>query len=311
MNKTAIIFPGQASQYVGMGKDLYEAHTEVKELYQFASDEIGEDMARLSFEGPAERLKETRFTQPAILIHSLAILKILKDNLPQADLTAGHSLGEYGSLALSGALSFEDSIRAVVKRASLMEDACRKTKGTMAAVIGLDEQKIKEICRLASTDGVVVPANFNSASQIVISGDLSAVERACPLCKEAGAKRAMILQVGGAFHSPLMEPARSGMEDYLETQTFAVPSIKIVPNVTAVAESNPENIKKLLLDQLTAPVKWQQTMQFFNEQGINQIIEIGPGKVLAGLAKREMRGTTIINIDKQEDIDNFVAAKVE
>ncbi len=311
MSKTAIIFPGQASQYVGMGKDLYETHSVVKELYQFASDEIGEDMAKLSFEGPAERLKETRFTQPAILIHSLAILKILRDNLPKADFTAGHSLGEYGSLALSGALSFEDAIRAVVKRATLMEEACRKNPGTMAAVIGLDEQKIEDICKAASTDGVVVPANFNSTNQIVISGDLSAVERACPLCKEAGAKRAMILQVGGAFHSPLMAPAKSGMEEYLEELTFAVPKIKIVPNVTAVAESDPENIKKLLLEQLTAPVKWQQTMQFFNEQGVDQIIEIGPGKVLAGLAKREMSGATIINIDKQEDIDTFVAAKVE
>ena len=311
MSKTAIIFPGQASQYVGMGKDLYDAYDKVKKLYQFASDEIGEDMAKLSFEGPAERLKETRFTQPAILIHSLAILIILKDNLPPADFTAGHSLGEYGSLALSGSLSFEDSIRAVVKRASLMEDACRKNKGTMAAVIGLDQTKIEEICKVASTDGVVVPANFNSASQIVISGDLSAVERACPLCKEAGAKRAMILQVGGAFHSPLMAPARSGMEEYLKEQTFAVPKIGIVPNVTAVAESDPENIKKLLLEQLTAPVKWQQTMQFFNDQGVDQIFEIGPGKVLAGLAKREMRGAKIINIDKQEDIDTFVAAKVE
>ncbi len=311
MNKTAIIFPGQASQYVGMGKDLYETHAEVKELYQFASEEIGEDMARLSFEGPADRLKETRFTQPAILIHSLAILKILKDNLPKADLTAGHSLGEYGSLALSGTFSFEDSIRAVVKRASLMEEACRKNPGTMAAIIGLDEQKIEEICKSASVDGVVVPANFNSASQIVISGDLSAVERACTLCKEAGARRAMILQVGGAFHSPLMAPAKSGMEAYLEAQTFAVPKINIVPNVTATAESNPENIRKLLLDQLTTPVKWHQTMQFFNKQGISQIIEVGPGKVLAGLAKREMKGAKIINIDKQEEIDNFVAAKVE
>lgn len=311
MNKTAIIFPGQASQYVGMGKDLYENYAEVKELYQFASDEIGEDMAKLSFEGPAERLKETRFTQPAILIHSLAILKILKDNLPKTELTAGHSLGEYGSLALSGALSFEDSIRAVVKRASLMEEACRKNPGTMAAVIGLDEKKVDEICRAASTDGVVVPANFNSASQIVISGDLAAVERACPLCKEAGAKRAMILQVGGAFHSPLMAPAKAGMAAYLESQEFAVPKIKIVPNVTATGENNPENIKKLLLEQLTAPVRWQQTMQFFNEQGIDQVIEVGPGKVLSGLAKREMTGAKIINIDKQEDIDNFVAEEVK
>lgn len=306
MKKTAIVFPGQASQYVGMGKDLYDAYPEVRELYQLASDEMGEDMARLSFDGPAERLKETRFTQPAILLHSLAILRIMKDNLPAATLTAGHSLGEYGSMALSGALSFEESLKAVIKRASLMEEACRTNPGTMAAIIGLDEQQLEKICKTASVKGVVVPANFNSDSQIVISGTLAGVEEACRLCKEAGAKRAMLLPVGGAFHSPLMKSAVSGMEEYFKNVAFEIPNIDIVPNVTAKAENNPETLKSLLLEQLTAPVRWQQTMQFFSSQRIEEFIEIGPGKVLAGLAKRELKEAKIINIDKLEDIDSFV-----
>ena len=309
MSKQAVVFPGQASQYVGMGQDLYDAFPEVRNLYQFASDEIGEDLAKLSFEGPAERLKETRFTQPSILLHSLSLLRIINDNLPDVQLTAGHSLGEYGSLALAGVLSFEDALKAVIKRASLMEEACRTKPGTMAAVIGLDEKKIEEICQVASAKGVVVPANYNSGNQIVISGALSGVEEACNLCKEAGAKRAMILQVGGAFHSPLMEPARSGMEAYLKKLVFGQPRISIVPNVTAEAENNPERLKELLLEQLTAPVRWQQTMQFFNNNGIDQLIEVGPGKVLAGLAKREMKDIKIINIDKLTDIDTFVETK--
>ena len=293
MGKTAIIFPGQASQYVGMGKDLYDTSPEVRQLYQMASDEIGEDMARLSFEGPAERLKETRFTQPGILLHSLAALTILKDNIPETDLTAGHSLGEYGSLALSGALSYADAVRAVIKRASLMEEACRQKPGTMAAVIGLDEAKIRNICEIASAKGVVVPANFNSGSQIVISGVVEGVEEACRLCREAGAKRAMVLQVGGAFHSPLMEPAVAGMKEY--------------PNVTASAERNPDNIRRLLLEQLTSPVKWRQTMEFFRNQGVDKIYEIGPGKVLTGLAKREVRDAALFNIDTLADIENLAA----
>jgi len=309
MKKIAVVFPGQASQYVGMGKDLYNNNNEVKELYQFASDQIGVDMAKLSFEGPAEKLKETRFTQPAILLHSLALLQIMKDALPTANLTAGHSLGEYGSLALSGVLSFKDALRAVIKRAYLMEQACRNNPGTMAAVIGLDEQKVEDICKTASVKGVVVPANFNSGNQLVISGALNGVEEACRLCKEAGAKRAMILQVGGAFHSPLMASAIPELKTFLDSLSFERPKMAIVPNVTAVAEQNQENLKKLLLEQITAPVRWQQTMSFFDKNGIDTIIEVGPGKVLAGLAKREMAQATIINIDKLEDIDTFVETK--
>lgn len=305
MSKAGIVFPGQASQYVGMGRDLYEADAEVRKLYDIASNAIGEDIAELSFEGPSEILKETRFTQPAILVHSLAVLTMLKDQLPKADLTAGHSLGEYGSLALAGVFSFEDAIRAVARRASLMDEACHRNPSTMAAIIGLDEQKIGEICQKASGMGVVVPANFNSANQIVISGANRAVDEACRLCKEAGAKRTMVLQVGGAFHSPLMESARDGMKNYLDEVVFKEPNIDIVPNVTGSVVVEPVRLKELLVEQITAPVQWFQTMTCFNENNIDLLIEVGPGKVLFGLAKRELEGAGIINIDKLDDVKNF------
>lgn len=305
MNKIAIIFPGQASQYVGMAKDLYDFDPAVRILYEFASSEIGEDIAKISFEGPAEKLKETRFTQPAILLHSLAVLTVMEDNLPRASLTAGHSLGEYGSMALAGVLSFRDAIKAVVKRASLMENACRENPGTMAAVIGFEEEKIAEICRQASKAGIVVPANFNSSNQIVISGSLSGVDEACRLCKEQGAKRVMPLQVGGAFHSPLMQSAGKEMETCLEKLAFQPPEIDIVPNVTGKAENNPARLKRLLVEQVTAPVRWFQTMRYFNDYGINMVMEIGPGKILSGMAKRELEKAQIINIDILQDIQNF------
>jgi len=310
MSKIAVVFPGQASQYVGMGKDIYDSNPIVRKLYDIASGEIGEDIAKLSFEGPVEKLTETRFTQPAILLHSLSVLWLIKDRLPKATLTAGHSLGEYGALSLAGALSPVDAVKAVVKRASLMEEACRKNPGTMAAIIGLDETRIEEICKEASAKGVVVPANFNSANQIVISGAVAGVEEAVRLCKEAGAKRAMMLQVGGAFHSPLMEPAREGMEKYLASITIEPAQIPVVANVNARGEGDPKRIKKLLIDQITSPVRWQQTMACFVEQKINTIIEIGPGKVLAGLAKREVPGASLINLDKLEDIEKFSSTAV-
>ncbi len=310
MSKIAIVFPGQASQYVGMGKDLYDSNPMVRKLYEIASDEIGEDIAKLSFDGPAEKLTETRFTQPAILLHSLAVLWIIKDRLPKVTLTAGHSLGEYGALSLAGALSPVDSVKAVVRRASLMEEACRKNPGTMAAIIGLDEGKIEDICKKASVKGVVVPANFNSANQIVISGAVAGVEEAVNLCKEAGAKRAMMLQVGGAFHSPLMEPARAGMEEYLSSISIEPAKIPVVANVNARGEGDPSHIKKLLIDQITSPVRWQQTMELFIDQKIDTVIEVGPGKVLAGLAKRGVPGAKLINLDKLEDIEKFSSAAV-
>ncbi len=311
MGKIAIVFPGQASQYVGMGKDIYDADASIRKLYDIASQEIGEDIAKLSFEGPKERLTETRFTQPAILLHSLAILWVLKDKLPKVTLTAGHSLGEYGALSLAGVLSPVDSVKAVVKRAALMEEACRKNPGTMAAIIGLEGDKIEEICKTASAKGIVVPANFNAANQIVISGAIPGVEEACKLCKEAGAKRAMMLPVGGAFHSPLMEPASSGMKEYLDTVSFEPAKLEVVANVHARGEGDPKRIKRLLIEQITSPVKWQQSMEFFAEQKINTVIEIGPGKVLSGLAKRAIPEATLFNIDKLEDIQKFKTVAIE
>jgi len=308
MNRIGIVFPGQASQYVGMGRDLYDADARVRRLYEVASDRLGEDIAKLSFEGPAERLKETRFTQPAILLHSLSVLTVMNDDIPAAALTAGHSLGEYASLALSKIISYEESVLAVIRRATLMEEACRKNPGTMAAVMGLEEEQIVDICKRASVKGVVVPANFNSSNQVVISGSLDGVEEAGRLCRETGAKRVIPLQVGGAFHSPLMESATAGMKEYLEALKFQEPQTGLVPNVTGTVERKPDRIKELLVAQLTAPVRWYQTMKYFRDNGIDTLIEIGPGKVLTGLAKRELDGAQMINLDTMQDIQNFVAA---
>ncbi len=306
MSKTVFLFPGQASQYVGMGKDLYNASDKVKKLYQLASDEIGEDIAKLSFEGPAEELKRTRFTQPAILVHALSVLTILEDRIPQFDFACGHSLGEYAAIAAVGAMTYEDAIKAVVKRASLMEDACQKNPGTMAAIMGLSSEKVDEICKKATDDnGVVIPANYNSKIQIAISGSIVSVEKAVELAKEAKAKRAMMLEVGGAFHSPLMESAKKGMSDYLSSVTVSDPKKPIVANVTAETVQNGEQIRDLLVQQITSPVRWAQTMAFLVENDVKTIYEIGPGKVLNGLAKREMRPDTMINLDTLDDISKL------
>ena len=307
MSKKVLFFPGQASQYVGMGKDLYETSEDVRHLYKFASSEMDYDIAHLSFEGPAEELKRTRFTQPAILLHSLAVLSIIKNNLTDYDFACGHSLGEYPALAAVGALSFEDAIKAVVKRASLMEEACQKNPSTMAAIMGLNESQIEEVCQKASAKGVVVPANFNSGIQTAISGSFEAVEKACELAKEAGAKRAMLLPVGGAFHSPLMETAKLGMAEFLNSVTVNNPKIPVIANVTAKPVINADEIKKLLVEQITSPVRWSQTMKYLVDSGVDSIIEIGPGKVLTGLAKRDMKPKSSVNLDKLENIEAFTA----
>lgn len=304
------MFPGQASQYVGMAKDLYAHSDDVKALYKMCSNEIGEDISKLSFDGPAEKLKQTRFTQPAILLHSLAVLKILKAALPKFDFTCGHSLGEYGALAVAGALSFETAIKAVVKRAVLMEESCRKNPGTMAAIIGLDERQVEQVCKDASKSGIVVPANFNSQNQIVISGEIEAVKNACELAKKAGAKRALLLEVGGAFHSPLMAPAREGLKKYLDGVELKVTSATVIANVTAQPVKNASEIKKLLVEQITAPVKWAQTMEFLSKNNVTTVIEIGPGKVLSGMAKRDMAVEKIINLDTLSDIETLAAVTV-
>jgi len=308
MGKTALFFPGQASQYVGMGKDIYDASARVKELYQLASDEIGADIAKISFKGPADELKRTRFTQPAILLHALSVLTILEDRVPKFDYACGHSLGEYAALAVTGAMTFENAVKAVVKRAALMEQACVDNPGTMAAIMGLSGEQVEELCRKASPKGVVIPANFNSSNQIAISGAIASVEEAVALAREAKAKRAILLEVGGAFHSPLMEPAKVGLEKYLSDLPISNPTVPVVANVTASAVVDSEQIRRLLVQQVTAPVKWAQTMDYLAENGVQTIFEIGPGKVLSGLAKRGMRPQKSISLDTMTDIQSFMAA---
>lgn len=306
MSKTALLFPGQASQYVGMARDLYEHSPEVRALYELASDEMGVDIAKLSFEGPIEEITRTANTQPAILLHSLAVLKILGDRLDEFDYTAGHSLGEYSALAAAGAISFENAIKAVIRRATLMEKACQAKPGTMAAVMGLSEEQLTEVCDKA--EGIVVPANFNSSAQLVISGENAAVEQATVLAKEAGAKRTVMLSVGGAFHSPLMESARDGMAEFLALLEINKPNKPVIANVTAEPADDPEQIRTLLIQQIVAPVRWAQTTAYMKQAGVTKIIEIGPGKVLTGLAKRELRPEMSLNLDTLEDINSFTSA---
>ncbi|UCC44374.1 MAG: ACP S-malonyltransferase [Candidatus Zixiibacteriota bacterium] len=310
MNRRALLFPGQASQYVGMGKDLYDESAEVRVLYDLASRELGADICRISFEGPAEELKRTRFTQPAILLHSLAVLTLLKGRIPRFDYAAGHSLGEYVALAAVGALSFEDAIRAVVRRATLMEEACIENPGTMAATIGLSGEAVGDICNRASAEGVVIPANFNSSSQVVVSGSLAGVEAAVALARDAGARRAMMLEVGGAFHSPLMSSARDGLREFLKSVTINRPTQPVVANVTAQAVLDTEDIRRLLVEQITAPVRWAQTMSYLTDHGVTEIFEIGPGKVLSSLAKREMRPESIVNLDTLDDVNSYAGQLV-
>jgi [acyl-carrier-protein] S-malonyltransferase len=284
-----------------MGQELYEKSERVRQYYAQASDLLGDDLAKISFEGPAEKLKQTIFTQPAILVHSLGLLEILGNELPSPTYTAGHSLGEYVALVSSGALTPEDAVTAVCTRARLMEQACRDNPGTMAAILALPDDKLEDICRQASATGIVTQANINSLLQVAISGEHKAVEEACSLAREAGAKRAVMLEVGGAFHSPLMASAKAGMAKCLQSISIKDANPPVVANVTAQPVVSADEIKKLLVEQITSPVRWRDTMAFFISEGVDTAVEIGPGKVLIALAKREMRGVTLHSIDKLAD----------
>lgn len=307
MNKVAYIFPGQASQYVGMGRDLYEKSDRVRGFYRLASDLVGDDLARISFEGPTEQLKRTLFTQPAILVHSLALLELGAGKLPSCAFAAGHSLGEYAALAACGAMRFEDAITAVCTRARLMEQACADRPGTMAAILALPEEKLASVCQAASAKGIVGMANINSGIQIAVSGEVPAVEEACKLALEAGAKRAIMLEVGGAFHSPLMASAVPGMAACLNGLTIHDAKQPVVANVTGGPVHKADDIRRLLVEQITAPVRWRDTMTCLRTEGVDAIIEIGPGKVLTGLAKREIPEAALYNVDTLADLEAFTA----
>lgn len=277
----AYVFPGQGAQFTGMGKDLYENSPVAKELFEKANEILGFRITDIMFEGTADELKETKVTQPAVFLHSVILAKVL-DVKPE--MVAGHSLGEFSALVVNGALSFEDGLKLVSQRAMAMQKACEITPSTMAAVLNLDDKIVEDIC--ASIDGVVVAADYNCPGQLVISGEYKAVETACEKMKEAGAKRALILPVGGAFHSPMMEPAREELAAAIEATTFSSPSCPVYQNVTASAVSDAAEIKKNLIAQLTGAVKWTQSVNQMITDGATSFTEVGPGKVLVGLVNK-------------------------
>ena len=278
----AYVFPGQGAQFTGMGKELYENSAVAKELFEKANAILGFRITDIMFEGTAEALKETKVTQPAVFLHSVILAKTLDNFNP--DMVAGHSLGEFSALVANGTLSFEDGLRLVSQRAIAMQKACEIKPSTMAAVLGLEDKIVEDVC--ASIDGVVVAANYNCPGQLVISGEYSAVEKACEAMKEAGAKRALLLPVGGAFHSPMMEPAREELAAAIEATNFNTPSCPVYQNVTANAVSDANEIKKNLIIQLTAPVRWTQSVQQMIQDGATSFTEVGPGKVLVGLVNK-------------------------
>ncbi|HPF50911.1 MAG TPA: ACP S-malonyltransferase [Draconibacterium sp.] len=292
----AYVFPGQGAQYPGMGKDLYENSAEAKALFEKANDILGFDITKIMFEGDVEDLKQTKVTQPAIFLHSVLLAKTLKDFAP--DMVAGHSLGEFSALVANGTLTFEDGLKLVSQRAMAMQKACEVEPSTMAAIVGLEDDVVEEVC--ASIPDVVVPANYNCPGQLVISGSEAGIDKACALLTEKGARRALKLVVGGAFHSPLMEPAREELAAAIEATIFNKPICPVYQNVDAQPVTDPEVIKENLIAQLTAPVKWTQIVQNMIADGATSFTEIGPGKVLQGLIMKVDRSVQTSGIHSFE-----------
>jgi [acyl-carrier-protein] S-malonyltransferase len=290
---TAYVFPGQGAQFPGMGKDLYENNAEAKALFDKADEVLGFSLSAILFEGTAEELKETKVTQPAIFTLSVIMAKLLGEDF-KPTMVAGHSLGEFSALTAVGALDFESALKLVSARAMAMQKACEMKPSTMAAILGLTDEQVENICE--STSGVVVAANYNCPGQLVISGEIEAIEAACEAAKEAGARRALVLPVGGAFHSPMMEPARAELAAAIEATEFHTPLCPVVQNSVAKAVSDPAEIKQNLIDQLTAPVKWTQSVQQMIASGVTDYVECGPGKTLQGLVKKIDRSTNVSGV---------------
>lgn len=286
----AFVFPGQGAQFSGMGKDLYESNPIAKELFDKADEILGFEITKIMFEGTDEELRQTKVTQPAVFLHSV-ISALCMGEAFQPEMTAGHSLGEFSALVAAGALSFEDGLKLVSKRAQAMQKACEAAPSTMAAIIALPDEKIEEVCNEVSKPGnIVVPANYNCPGQVVISGNIEAINEACEKLKAAGAKRALPLKVGGAFHSPLMQPAKDELQAAIEATTFATPKCPVYQNVDGKAHTNPDEIKQNLIAQLTAPVRWTLEVQTMIADGATDFTECGPGKVLQGLVAKIAKG---------------------
>ena len=302
MSKTAFVFPGQGSQYVGMGKDLYEQLPEARQRFDQADALLGFSLSKICFEGPEEELKQTKSTQPAIFLHSMVVAQLLRGE--RASMAAGHSLGEYSALVYARALTFEDGLRLVRLRGEFMQQAGIEQPGTMAAVVGLEQNVVDDVCRSASSAGIVRSANFNSPGQIVVSGSVAGVRKAMELAKERGAKLVKELPVSGAFHSPLMEFAGSGLKSALEKTSISDAAIPVYANVTARPVQKAEEIRQLLYEQLTNPVRWEETVTNMALDGASMFVEIGPGKVLQGLIKRIRSDVATRGIEKLADISD-------
>jgi [acyl-carrier-protein] S-malonyltransferase len=300
----ALLFPGQGSQFVGMGRDLADAFPAASEAFQEADDVLGFRLSRLAWEGPLEELTLTKNAQPALLVHSVAVHRVVEGELSPVSMGAGHSLGEFSAHVAAGTLAFRDALEAVRLRGELMFASGQERPGTMAAVLGLEDAAVEEVCRVVGENGkICVPANFNSAGQVVISGEVAGVEEAMVLAKEAGAKRVLPLTVSGAFHSPLMAPAKAGLRDKLEAIKFSDPRFPVVSNVTANPVSKGAEARELLLEQLTAPVRWAASVGTMLEMGVDEFFELGSGSVLCGLNKRNARGFPCRSLGNPSDLD--------